>query len=297
MQETKDNLQQAEEECEKAKHRVTDDKEWTWHNDEDGENELDNEEFVEWLEKTNPALYKLTTVKYHWDPPPGTLEGAYDEFAAIRIHADALRQVVAAFEAREDMQKWKEWTMDHMSFFHEKPRSLWPDDIWDAYNGGVLGQKVRAKPTAPSTRWRREGSRERSPRRTERNSGETTEVEGDEEQTESGQNDYHGWKRITGPYLTGGLNDKYKILRLKKEYELGPDAEILRENFERHTGKNTPKAGMLTGGRPRTKYHLQYLQAIAEYEQEWDRFPSLEDYLEAVEKGTWVEVEDDSDDE
>ena len=189
--------------------------------------------------------------------------------------------------------------MDHMSFFHEMPKSQWPNDIWDAYNGGILGCK-REKTAVPSTRWRRDGSRERSPRRAERQSEETTEVETEEGEATaaaSEQKDDDGWKRVTGPYLKGGLNDRHKLLRLTPGYKLGPEAEGAREAFERATGHNTPKAGMLTGGRQKGKYHIQYLQAIAEYDQEWDRFPSLEDYLDAVEKGKWVQVEDDSEEE
>ena len=139
ISELKDNIARAEADKKKAVSKSQ--QKGSDSDQRKGEGELDDGDFVEWLERTNPALYRLTTIKYKWDPPEGTLEDAYEEYNAIRVHADALRQVISAFEASDDMGKWDAWTKKHIEHFMDIPKEQWPDDIWDAYNGGILDRR------------------------------------------------------------------------------------------------------------------------------------------------------------
>ena len=106
----KDSIEKAEEDKRKAVDKIRGTGEYGGETEEGGCAELEDNEFMGWLERTNPALYRLTTVKYKWDPPVGTLEDAYEEYAAMQVHADALRQAMEAHEAKQTMDfKHSKW--------------------------------------------------------------------------------------------------------------------------------------------------------------------------------------------
>ena len=92
---------------------------------------------------------------------------------------------------------------------------------------------------------------------------------------------------------TTETGEKFTVLHLEEGFRAGPDKDSERERFEKSTDLTAPAAGTKLGGggRTRMELHRKYLQAIVEKPEDWDKFPSFEEYCETVETGKEVHFE------
>ena len=137
-----------------------------WYGEDDWRDQrtvLEEEDFLEWLQKWHKGLYDSATGFFNWNPPGGMLDEVYGAFAREQANARALRKVMEEKQEGKPLEKWAEWISTHLSFFKREGLQKMPDDVRQAHEQGVF--ELRAERTNNEWGRRREKEDDKENRR------------------------------------------------------------------------------------------------------------------------------------
>ena len=254
------------------------------------------------------------------------LDEVYGSFVREQANASALRKVMEEKQEGKPMEKWIEWTSTHLSFFKKEGLQKMPDDVRQAYEQGVFDLQPERTNNAWGRVARREKDNDKTPRRRSRSPHgkhwkddgmpvdedepaakaevsptpmEVAETKGEDQATPGANCQKFFTRVVTGPYLEPEEADgKYKILAVQGQYEMSIEIDESRRQFQTATGKEIlPPTEAKLPNQGRCKLLEQYILAIHQNKDVWDRFPDLDDYYLAVESKYEVEVDPEDDDD